>query len=693
MVSPSQKPSVSNNMAAPSRHVGHYIQRNSRILLNNFEQLWSHRNFGWTSALRQQAAEANKEPTDTIVIPRKKTWSKEAVLEALSSTVGRDPTAYPYNFQDDPFLSPRTVNEFKLCSLSKESGKSAAKFFINNNPKYFTTDFAEPHIPCLMPETVSLLLEDVSEEALKERVSLRKVTAAVEMYDQLLQSGTAVSMETTYDLLDLICLYCDKDPVEEGGAQSEDMEEPGEEVRQGLGKQGLGRQGLGRPRRASDIMKSSWKENNNAERIFNLLPERDTRCYSALIRGMVKHGAHAKAFSIYTDLLNNRLTADVHIFNALLTAAPDVRDKYHERWGLFAELLNQMSQQKVQPNLSTFNSVLKALRRCGSLAKTQAIHTLNEMKAMGIAPSLASYDHILNAFSKAASSSGAVSTDILQEVMSELEGTSFTCQDPDDVLFFSTAMKICLNNKDLELGYRVFNLVEHGENWRLLGPLHKQSFFYQCFFKLLCMMEHIDVVLTWYRKLVPSLYYPNIQCLQDLLQALDTDSRLDLLPTIWKDIRALGHDNKVELVEELLMLMARDKHSAEVQEAFAACALDIKNVTEADRRKTPMEWSTTSLSNITSLLLRANKTQEAWATLKLFKSKNRVPKEPLLEDFLSVCCSDGSSQRAVELVQLSAAFCLSDTAKLAKRTLAELDLTEEQRAVLSELESTGESSG
>jgi len=30
------------------------------------------------------------------------------------------------------------------------------------------------------------------------------------------------------------------------------------------------------------------------------------------------------------------------------------------------------------------------------------------------------------------------------------------------------------------------------------------------------------------------LYYPNSQGMQDLLQALDTDSRLDLLPTIWK---------------------------------------------------------------------------------------------------------------------------------------------------------------
>lgn len=43
VVCPSQKPLVCNNMAAPGRHVGHYIQRNSRFMLNTFEQLWSKR--------------------------------------------------------------------------------------------------------------------------------------------------------------------------------------------------------------------------------------------------------------------------------------------------------------------------------------------------------------------------------------------------------------------------------------------------------------------------------------------------------------------------------------------------------------------------------------------------------------------------------------------------------------------------
>ncbi len=118
-------------------------------------------------------------------------------------------------------------------------------------------------------------------------------------------------------------------------------------------KEGSGEEGKRRKRRvrrASDFIKSTWKENNNAERIFNLLPERDTLCYSALIRGMVmvrthpwpmllsarpaggflqwnahidaskisaclsvspQHGACAKAFSMFTDMLNNRLTGEL----------------------------------------------------------------------------------------------------------------------------------------------------------------------------------------------------------------------------------------------------------------------------------------------------------------------------------------------------------------------------------------------
>lgn len=87
-----------------------------------------------------------------------------------------------------------------------------------------------------------------------------------------------------------------------------------------------------------------------------------------------------------------------------------------------------MAEQKVAPNLLTFNAVLKALRRCGALGKSQAFPVMSEMKALSIGllgdqdvfewrvlhycavnnpllslvsdPSLASYNHVLSIFYK-----------------------------------------------------------------------------------------------------------------------------------------------------------------------------------------------------------------------------------------------------------------------------------------------------
>lgn len=46
-----------------------------------------------------------------------------------------------------------------------------------------------------MPETVKLQIEEVSEAALVERIRLRKVMAAVDMYDQLVQAGRRISQD------------------------------------------------------------------------------------------------------------------------------------------------------------------------------------------------------------------------------------------------------------------------------------------------------------------------------------------------------------------------------------------------------------------------------------------------------------------------------------------------------------------
>lgn len=43
-----------------------------------------------------------------------------------------------------------------------------------------------------------------------------------------------------------------------------------------------------------------------------------------------------------------------------------------------------MAQQKVQPTLLTFNSVLKSLRRCGGVGRAVSLSVLKEMEALDI---------------------------------------------------------------------------------------------------------------------------------------------------------------------------------------------------------------------------------------------------------------------------------------------------------------------
>ncbi|KAG9479487.1 hypothetical protein GDO78_011495 [Eleutherodactylus coqui] len=364
---------------------------------------------------------------EEIDIPRKKTWDKTAVLQALAYTVNHDPTAVSYIFQDDPFLIPSTYGEYKLFSMSKESGRNAAKHIVNMYPHLFLKDFAEPHIPCLMPENIQPQIEGVSEEALNERIKLRRVKESVDLFDRLLQGGTTPTLETTNKLLDLICVYGDREPSMDDQENQQDDNET-ETVKNE--NNSLKRTPAGK----------KWRENNNAERIFNLMPERNAHSYCTMIRGMVKHGAYAQAFSMYTDLLNNRLTGDVYTFNALILAAPDTKTEFKDKSDLIMELLNHMVLQKVTPNLLTFNSVMKSLRRMGPMMKNMAMQTLMEMKALKIEPSLATYRYLLAVFYRSGDKTSQ--SQLLAAILEQVRGKSFTAKDPDDYLFFSEAMKV-----------------------------------------------------------------------------------------------------------------------------------------------------------------------------------------------------------------------------------------------------------
>ncbi|NXA27559.1 PTCD3 protein, partial [Ibidorhyncha struthersii] len=590
----------------------------------------------------------------------------------------QDPTAAHYMFQDDPFLMPRNAANSRLFSLSKESGRNAAKYIIKQFPQYFDKILAEPNIPCLMPEFLTPQIEGVSEEALKERIHLRRVKDSVDLFDQLVQAGTPVSLETTNSLLDLLCFYGDGESTLE---KEEGQKEDSEELEVNASEQKAPKRQL---QRGSQLSGSRWRENNNAERIFKIMPERNAHSYCTMIRGMVKHGASAKAYDMYMDLLNERHKADVHTFNALITAVPYLKERFLERWELAKVFLNHMAQQGVQPNLLTFNALLKTLRRCGGVGRSMSLLVMKEMEALGIEPSLATYDHLLFIFYRGVD---LCPPGIILEVLDDVEKKSFTPQDPDDGMDFNISDNLhclslgekCCDLKDIKLAYRLNKAMEKGDNWKFLD-MDRLNAYWSKFFSLLCMMEQIDVVLKWYKEMSPSVFYPTPKNILDLLQALDAANHLEVIPSVWEDMKQLGFSRRQDLLEELLCLMSREQHPEEIQLAFAKCAEDIKDVHEqTGREQAPLEWTGSVLGHVALLFSRVGRTQDAWNMMERFQQINRIPTEQVMDEFFNCAKQTNCPDEAIKLVKLAESFGLPSSQRLKSRTEKEFELSEKQK--------------
>ncbi|XP_049507802.1 pentatricopeptide repeat domain-containing protein 3, mitochondrial isoform X7 [Panthera uncia] len=537
-----------------------------------------------------------------------------------------------------------------------------------------------------MPEYFEPQIEGISEAALKERIKLKKVRASVDMFDQLLQAGTTVSLETSNSLLDLLCYYGDQEPSADNHFQqsekSEELEEAIEENNE-------------KSKKAGHQFGVTWRAKNNAERIFALMPEKNSHSYCTMIRGMVKHRALVQALNLYTELLNNRLHADVYTFNALIEAtALSMNEKLEDKWNKILELLKEMAAQKVKPNLQTFNTVLKCLRRFYSFGRLPALQTFREMKAIGIEPSLATYHYIIQLFYQHGmydvihENPSKGSSLIIYDIMNELKGKKFSPKDPDDDMFFQSAMRVCSVLRDLELAYQVHGLLNTGDNWKFIGPDHRRNFYYSKFFSLLCLMEQIDVTLKWYKDLIPSVFFPRSQTLIDLLQALDVANRLEVIPEIWKDSKEYGHGFRDALKEEILMLMARDRHPPELQVAFADCAADIRSTYESqDARQTAPDWPANALNYIAVLFLRGGRIQEAWKMLGLFRKHNKIPGNELLDEFMDSAKASNNPAQAIEIVKLASAFSLPVCEGLAQRVMADFAISQEQKEALRDLTS------
>lgn len=130
--------------------------------------------------------------------------------------------------------------------------------------------------------------------------------------------------------------------------------------------------------------------------------EKTPEAYCAIIQGMAKYHQVDRAMQLYEEAQKNNIQLNTNTYNSLIAVANAVKESFDMRWSLVTELLTQIKNYNLKPNLGTLNAVLFSLSFMGNpiVSKKYALQTLSEFKSLGIEPSLASWNHILQTFCK-----------------------------------------------------------------------------------------------------------------------------------------------------------------------------------------------------------------------------------------------------------------------------------------------------
>lgn len=571
-----------------------------------------------------------------IEIPRRIHRGPTDILKALASTVQRDFTAPHYKYHDDPFFIPASNVAKRTYALAKESGRKAAKFFLDKYPDSFLHDPAEPRIEAFNPQKKYTAETEVEESDLVACIEKVDLDSAVIVYQNLKTKGTPISQDAVQSFLELLCFYNCKQPLDED-----------------LTEERWQRQVAPRETR------KSWNDGGLAEQVFNSMENKDAKAYAALIQGMAKHYQVDKAYEMFQEMLSKGMTPPVDVYNSLLGVVPFLRESYDSRWELARELMQGIECSGLRPNITTMNAALEIVSRFGAspTARKYALQVFSEMKYLDIEPSLASYYYLLVIFCK---TRGARSN-ILHSIMKEIENKSFVMRDPKDVFFFVSAMDVCHSHLlDKDLAYKVHELLNYGNNYNMIGDSFKESIYYQHFFKLLCSTENIDVFFDMYNKYIPNIYTPEPSVVCEIIEAIDLNDAIHYVPQLWTDIVLFNHHERTNVVKAMLQVMAKAKRPAEIQTQLAFIATDINERCDTPnpmRRTQPIEWTGQMFGDMMTVFLNTrDRLRDAWSVVqKLDKEQHRIlgyPSQECLKKF----CQAALNKREEEMAFFCARY-------------------------------------
>jgi len=611
--------------------------------------------------------------TDEIVIPRRIQRKSTDILQALSSTVKNDSTASAFRFHDDPFLIPFSSNAKRSFALSQEAGRKAARFIRDDNADLFQHRNAEPFIEAFSPASKLTEATPVSEDMLVKCITSSQVRKAITIYERMQNANEDISQQTKQSLLELVCFYNEKDQLDD------DLFEE-----RGLADSLSATAGRKNP------TKKDWKDNGFAERLFNSLEVKSPEAFSCLICGMAKHGQAAGANEYYNQMLDQGYGPSLEVFNYMIQTVGFQNEQADDKWIKVQEILTQIANSKMMPNIMTLNAVLQVISGFkSSQAKVKAKSTIAEFSSLGIKPSLTSYYFLLMIFYR----EKGPASHILHEILFELEREVPPLQDVRDMLFFAKAMETCnYHSNDLVSAKSLDRVLNQSCNQYLLGNASNQSVYYRSFFKLLCRAGTPKDIMEEYNRLVPSMYSPELNVFEEILRTINACSAVQYAPQLWTDAVYLNFNARESMLEIMLETLAGGKAPAEPNDedpillTTKAIWLNVENLiqqAEGDSRAPTLRWSGTMLGHTMKVFLLHGKVKAAVEVMsKIHVSKNRltsfVPCD-ILSLMLNSCIQTDNASTAMMVVEYADDVGFSECSSMAEKIASEMQLNDQQR--------------
>ncbi|CAD7077516.1 unnamed protein product [Hermetia illucens] len=609
-----------------------------------------------------------------ISIPKRIHRSPTDILNALSKTVGQDPTAAHYKYHDDPYLIPQSNLQKRIYAMAQESGRKAARWLRQEHRELFQHSEADPPIKAFYPKMVFTEESEVDEKCLEGLIYDSEVTDATFVYTLMQTKGMPVSDSLKQSLLELLCFFNHTEPLSP------------ELIEERWFQQSL--QGKERQRK-------TWKDGELAELLFTELEPKTSRTYAAIIRGMCKYFQVERAYALFQEAYEKQIELDVETYNSIISITNFLKEAAEPRWELCQDLLNKMNAQGLCPNLGTMNALLSSISSIGNfrLARGVCLQVLGEFKELGVEPSLASWYYVLTTFCR---ERGPVSH-VLVDILNEIEGKEFTIRDPKDTYFFVTAMDVSRNHlHDKHTAKRIDKLLHHGKNYDLIGDSYKESIYYRHLFALLCHTEPLEEFMKTYDLLVPNVYTPEPGIMEEVVRAVETNGALEYIPRLWSDMIIFDHTSRESLVNLVLKIITENRPSADIpthqdlEERFNTIAWDVytKIDEQSGARTQRMSFTGQMLGNILSVLSRGKEFEKAKTVFKkLDKSQHQIagtPSYTSMVEYVDLCVAEKSPTEALDCLE----YCIEnglDNVALARKIKEGFTLSEMHIAKLKNL--------